>query len=134
MAEEFLTRAFESDIADLARTIEQKRRSIESESGIISESEKEMVRETIAQKRGHIMGVNTTTTVPTKKAQQKSYLDDLSLEDQKTVRSLLSVVEEKGLKRALVEAETKGPYILDVFHDELTDKLYTVLKERGHIT
>jgi hypothetical protein len=50
------------------------------------------------------------------------------------VRTLLSIVEEKGLQTALTEAETKGPYILDVFHDELTDKLYSVLKERGHIT
>lgn len=131
MAEEFVTRAFENDIADLARVVEQKRESVESENGIVSEDQKEVIRATLAQKSE---GLRAETSAAPATQQQKSYLDDLSTDDQNTVRTLLSIVEEKGLQTALTEAETKGPYILDVFHDELTDKLYSVLKERGHIT
>lgn len=133
MAEEFLTKTFENDIADLARVVEQKRQSVERENGIVSEDDKEVVRAALAQKSESLRA--ETSAAPTvSKPQQKSYLDDLSVDDQNTVRTLLSIVEEKGLQRALAEAETKGAYILDVFHDELTDKLYSVLKERGHLT
>ncbi len=133
MAEDFLAHTFESDIAQLARTVEEKRISVEREAGIVPESEKEMVRAALTHEAQSV-GVSTPVAPSVQQDPQKSYLDELSSEDQQTVRELLTLVEEQGIKKALIEAEEKSPYLLDVFHDELTDKLYTVLKERGHIT
>jgi len=121
---------FEADIGELARVVEEKRLSVERKAGIIAETPKEWVRAAITK---HTPPTAPAAARPANQA-QTSYLDDLSIEDQQAVRELLSVVEEKGIKKALAEAEAKTPYLLDVFHDELTDKLYATLKERGLIS
>lgn len=129
MSEEI--KQFETEVTELARAVEEKRLRIEREAGIVAETPKEWVRAAVSE---HVLQNEPSAAARPSSPAQKSYLDDLSAEDQQTIHELLSIVEEKGIKQALAIAKTKSPYLLDVFHDELTDKLYTTLKERGFIS
>jgi NAD-specific glutamate dehydrogenase len=122
---------FETEVTELARAVEEKRQSVEREAGIVAETPKEWVRAAVTE---HVLQNEPSAAARKTSTTSASYLDDLSTEDQQTIHELLSIVEEKGIKQALAVAETKSPYLLDVFHDELTDKLYTTLKERGFIS
>jgi hypothetical protein len=58
------------------------------------------------------------------------YLRDSSLDIKLRVERLLEEVFKKGVEKASEDAVKAGPFILDAFHDALTDKLYDELKKR----
>lgn len=75
----------------------------------------------------------STGQVAVKKGQvgSKSYLDTV---DDATVAKVNAYVAEafkNGIQHTLRQVITEDPFLLDVFHDALTDKLYGELKNRG---
>ncbi len=59
-----------------------------------------------------------------------NYLKDSSDEIKDRVERLVEMVFNQGLEKAVREAVKAGGFILDAFHDALTDKLYDELKKR----
>lgn len=60
----------------------------------------------------------------------KDYPDD---EIKNRVEKLIEMVFNEGLEKAIKEAVKAGGFILDAFHDSLTDKLYDEIKKRNLI-
>ena len=74
-----------------------------------------------------------TTTTKVKKAQvgSKSYLDTVDDATVAKVNGYVAEAFQKGIKATLRKVIAEDPFVLDVFHDVLTDKLYSELKSRG---
>ncbi|MBI1960842.1 MAG: hypothetical protein HYS43_01025 [Candidatus Liptonbacteria bacterium] len=53
--------------------------------------------------------------------------DDVKLEAER----LIDLALHRGVDVAATEARKKSPFVLDAFHDALTDRLYPEFKERG---
>jgi hypothetical protein len=136
--------AVEAEIRQLSQEIDAKRKLLESQKGVYEESgsgDKELVRTALAEKifppSAGSGQVATTTepqaqqTAPAKKADSgASYLDSLDEDTVASVNLLVGAVFTGGLKNAISKAQVQTPYILDAFHDALTDKLYEELKSR----
>lgn len=123
----------ESEIAELTKQIEAKRTVLEQTKGLIEE--KEIVRQVVGEK---ISEASSVATPPPKVSSPKSsgkgsYLDSADEETTEIVNALLAIVFSKGIDVAIKEAQQQPPYILDAFHDALTDKIYDQLKEAGII-
>lgn len=74
-----------------------------------------------------------TTTTKVKKGQvgSKSYLDTVDDATVTKVNEYIALVFQNGIKNTLKKVIEEDPFLLDVFHDALTDKLYGELKARG---
>ena len=62
-----------------------------------------------------------------------AYLKDSSPEIKLKVEQLIGEIFQKGIEKASADAAKFGPFVLDAFHDALTDKLYGELKKRNII-
>lgn len=143
MAEDFSKNMIEAEIAELSKKIEEKRRQLEGKSGIVEE--RELVKSAIVE---HV-GENTTPPLPvtstasTQSSQSKavafdpssgkSYLDYLDEDSRNRVTELVGIVFEKGISAGFKEALHDEPFVIDAFHDVLTDKVLNELKKRGLI-
>lgn len=133
------TPALEAEIAELTRQIEDKRKQLEVESGIISD--REIVASAIAENftaqaaeqaaTTEHSGAPTVQVVSPTDSDYPTYLDSLDETSVATLNSLIAMVPEEGVGKAIAAAATHGPFILDAFHDALVDKLYSELEERG---
>lgn len=124
----------ELEIADLTKQIEAKRKILEASKGIIEE--KEVVRQAVGEKISENSPQFTQKSAsPAKKTggNSVSYLDSADEETSDIVNGLLGIVFSSGIEIAIKEAEKQEPYIMDAFHDALTDKLYEELRSRGII-
>ncbi|MAZ40999.1 hypothetical protein CL654_02690 [bacterium] len=136
MAEEIPRNNFEQEISEISKAIEARRDNLEKEIGIVEEKEiareviKEKIEETIPSSKSSML--RTPQSTPSTDSSE-SYLDTLDETNTQKVVSLVEQMREKGIKKAVAEAQENDPYILDAFHDVLVDKLYDELKERGYI-
>ncbi len=98
-------------------------------------SQKEVVRHTLA--REHAIPKKPVVSAP---APDKAVSDTASLPDyaanaseeaRKTVNDLIALTFEKGIKKGLQEAKDRDPYIVDMYHDALIDKLTEELKQKN---
>lgn len=131
----------EAEIAELSQKIAEKRRQLEAGKGIIEE--REIVKETVGEKISNTVpqafsssASNTGTGATTKASTSvvpsgKSYLDYLDEESRAVVEQLVESVFVNGLDKTLKDLQMQEPYIIDVFHDVLTDKIYSELKNRN---
>lgn len=62
-----------------------------------------------------------------------AYMKQWSDEDKFVAEKLIDIAWHKGIDAAVREAEGEGAFMLDAFHDALTDKLYEDFKRRGLI-
>jgi len=69
----------------------------------------------------------------TKETVLPDYLKDSPPEIKLRVEKLVDLVFHQGIEKTIKEANQAGPFILDAFHDALTDKLYDELKKRNLI-
>jgi hypothetical protein len=145
MAENIIEADLESEIAELTRQIENKKRILEAGHGLNHEataSGKEVVAETIAE---HFYAGNTSVTgtvsnddkptqVPVKPSSvSKDYLDNLTPEVVESINSYVSMISESGIRKTVKLVQSEQPFIIDAFHDALSTRLYDELKQRGVI-
>lgn len=142
----------EAEIADLSQKIAEKRRELEAGKGIVEErsldatEDRELVKSVIGEKISNNVpqassaasAVASATIKPTTSPLSgvpagKSYLDYLDEESRVVVEQLVEAVFTNGLDKTLKGLEMQEPFIIDVFHDVLTDKIYDELKKRGAI-
>ncbi len=127
MLEQNSSAHIEAEIAELSAKIEEKRRILETEQGIVSD------QSVVA---AAIQDFVPTTSLPAHSTQSQttdddSYLDSLPTETEALVKDLVDKVFDRGLRRTLGEARHLAALDLDAFHDTLTDKVYAELKSRG---
>jgi len=144
MAEPTQRGAVEAEIAQLSRQIEEKRRLLEGQHGIVEE--KELVRHVIAEKIGEAIGQAPGSGVPASdpqaaapspasvpvastKSATPTYLDTLDDDTVQKINTLVAAVFEQGLAKTIKTVVEEDPFILDAFHDALVDKLYEELKK-----
>lgn len=60
-----------------------------------------------------------------------SYLKDSPAEIKLEVEKLLEIAIHEGIFEGLKEAQKRGAFVLDAFHDALAHKIYPELKKRG---
>lgn len=75
--------------------------------------------------------VHTQTSVTKGQAGSKSYLDTVDDATVAKVNEYIAKVFQNGIQATIREVIETDPFMLDVFHDALTDKLYGELQARG---
>lgn len=121
----------EADIERLSKEVKEKK----SQPQFQNFSDKDFVKQSVA----------TTITSSTSnfsvqqdfdKIEQEvlpNYMKEASPELKLKVEELVELVFKKGIISAAQEAQKYGPYVVDAFHDAITDKLYEELKKRNLI-
>lgn len=147
MAEIIVTSDLESEIAELSRQIENKKRALEAENGIVRE-EKEVIAETVAEhfytgtapiavttSNGDNNDISDSSkATPIKPASvSKDYLDTLAPEAVEAVNLYVSMIPKDGIRKTVTKVQSEQPFLIDAFHDALVTRLYDELKERGII-
>jgi hypothetical protein len=127
----------ESEIAELSREIEVKRRQLEAERGIVEERElvSAVVAEKISSSPAAISTEQVSNTIPSTVAGAKTddYLAALDDHTVTAVNTLISTIPTEGLNKVITKARQFDPLVLDAFHDALVTKLYAELQTRGLI-
>jgi len=99
---------------------------------------REVVKEHLAPRIYRGLPPKAAAAKPTPRAKPSSptlpdyiekYSDEIRLEAEK----LIDLAWRKGIDAAVGAAEREGAFMLDVFHDALTDKLYEKFQEKGLI-
>ncbi|MBI3632109.1 MAG: hypothetical protein HY225_01540 [Candidatus Vogelbacteria bacterium] len=145
MSEDISKSNIEAEIAELSQKIAEKRKILESGAHIVEE--RDLVKAAVAEKLSNVVPQaqatqSTKATVTTNNTQQitpivvkndsgKSYLDFLDPESRQKVERLVEDVFTKGMEKTFKELEFEEPFVIDAFHDVLTDKLRMELKKRG---
>lgn len=139
MAENFGQANLETEIAELSKQIEAKRRLLESERGVVVE-DKEAVAAVVKEELfpSQAPGAAGTPAAPAPAAKPAAvastdYLDLVDEETAESVNALISQIPEQGFRKTAALAESMSPYYLDIFHDVLTTRLYDELKNRGYL-
>jgi hypothetical protein len=147
MSENIISNDLESEIAELTRQIENKKRALEAENSIVRE-DKEVVAETIAEHFYSTSPASPTAvsddtandddlnsgTVPVKpNSVSKDYLDTLPPETIEAVNTYVAMIPKAGIRQTVNKVQMEQPFIIDAFHDALVTRLYDELKERGII-
>jgi len=142
MAEILTGAGLEAEIAELSRQIEEKKRVLEGQSGIVRE-DKELVSETVAE---HFYPTPANLTAPASVGDDQApanapapvprsvsddYLATLPPEQIEVLNSYVSMVPKDGIKATVNKLMAENPFILDAFHDVLVTRLYDELKTRG---
>ncbi len=122
----------EKDIEKLSREVMEKKNLAEnrecSERDIIKQAITPLVFQIKCQpvkkiNDSHAVSNGEETFLP-------DYLKDSSVEIKLQVEKLVESVFNDGLEKTIKKATTSNAFVLDAFHDALTDKLYNELKTR----
>ena len=130
--DQFNHNIIEKDIERLSKEIAEKRNLPEykevSERELIKQTLQPLVKQAISDKEQATREEKETeeTIIP-------DYLKDSPPEIKLQVEKLIDSVFHQGIEKTVKEANQAGPFILDAFHDALTDKLYDELKKRNLI-
>lgn len=143
---ENISNDIESEIIELNRQLEEKKKQLEAQSGIVEE--KEALAEVVSE---HIYGSTASgvtddeddsnsddkvkTDIPTKRSNKTGgcYLDTLSSEEASRINTYILSVPANGIKKTINQVKNEDPLLIDAFHDALVTKLYDELKSRGLI-
>ncbi|MEK7548937.1 MAG: hypothetical protein AAB496_00365 [Patescibacteria group bacterium] len=123
--------ALEADIERLSKEIVEKRNLLEHK----NLSERELVKQILHPLMEQPLDQQAQTSVaqstaPTGKTILPDYLKDSPEEIKLQVEELVDLVFHQGIMKAVKEAQKAGGFVLDAFHDALTDKLHEELKRR----
>ncbi len=143
MSEHILSNDLESEIAELSRQIEDKKRALEMENGI-SHEEREVVSQAVAEHFYPDFASSDTVSpnnnenpaddvVKPKATLTKDYLDTLVPETVEAVNAYVSMIPREGIRKTINKVQTEQPFLIDAFHDALVTRLYDELKDRGII-
>lgn len=122
--------AFETDIQKLGKEISEKKILPEHK----DVPEREIIRKTIYQ----IAKQQTQPQQQTTKNQQPEiqnqilpdYLKNSSADIKNQVEKLIDFAISHGIEKAIKMASQSSAFVVDAFHDAITDKLYNELKNR----
>lgn len=121
----------EADIERLSKEIAEKRNLLEHKN--LSD------RELIKQALHPLIKPTTNDRRPTTDNNQRpitknqilpDYLKDSPLEIKLQVEKLIDAFFHQGIEKTIKEAQKNNGFVLDAFHDALTDKLHEELKKR----
>lgn len=120
----------EQDIERLSKEVAEKRNLPEYK----ELSEKELIKQTlqplIKQPITQLTQPKVQSIEPTEEAFLPNYLKDSPAEVKLRVEKLVDSVFHQGIEKTVKEAKGGDAFVLDAFHDALTDKLYEELKQR----
>ena len=125
-------RALEADIERLSKEIIEKRKLPEykelSEKELLRQTLQPLIKQQTFQQGGRPPAVQSTA--PVRETILPDYLKDSPAELKIQVEKLIDLVFHQGIRKTAKQARQAGAFILDAFHDALTDKLYDELKKR----
>ena len=127
MPESLSPESVPAELLEISRAIESRRGALESEHGVIEE--KHIVHHVVGEELFEKSA--STLAVP---SPGSHYLDFLDNESLTALNSYIARISELGLKKTLVLVRKENPFLIDAFHDALTDKLYGELKQHGLIS
>lgn len=126
----------ESEIADLSRQIEEKKRVLEASRGIERE-DKALISETVAENfypdTPPVQAPSQSTSVSTTQSTPTDYLTALEPETIEKINAYITLLGKDGIKKTIAQVMQDEPFIIDAFHDALVTRLYDELRERGLI-
>lgn len=118
----------ERDIERLSREVQEKKNLPENK----EKSEKEIIKQTIGpliqQAASDSQGAASDEEV--QESVLPEYLKESPEEIKLEVEKLVDSVFHNGLAKTASRVRKADPFVLDAFHDALTDKLYEELKKR----
>lgn len=120
---EFKPEIKEQDVEILRREVEKHREAPETR-GL---SEQEILKKAIAS-IAPVSGSSSSSTLP---GVLPDYAQSASPEVKLEIEALIEAVFTRGIIEAAREASKSSSFVLDAFHDALTDKLYPELQKRG---
>ncbi|MBZ1348876.1 MAG: hypothetical protein KY053_01410 [Candidatus Liptonbacteria bacterium] len=130
---EIISGSFEKDISEIEEKLQDLKSSPESPLA------REFLKEHIRQKIQIVIpktDLSAKKEISSKKTSDSvfpDYLEDYPEELKLEVERLINIAWNKGIEAAVKTANYQGPFIIDAFHDALTDKLYKKFKEKGLI-
>ncbi len=131
--DQFNHNIIEKDIERLSKEIAEKKKLPEYK----EVPERELIKQTLQPlvKQPSIQASKPTAqpAASTEETIIPDYLKDSPPEIKLQVEKLVDSVFHQGIEKTVKEANQAGPFILDAFHDALTDKLYDELKKRNLI-
>ena len=124
--------ALEADIEKLSKEIADKRQLLEHK-GL---SEREIIKKIIHPIVKQAPIINQQSDVSGKIADTQNqnlpdYLKDAPADIKLQVEKLIDLAMYYGIEKAAKTANQFNAFIVDAFHDAITDKLYDELKNRG---
>ncbi|MEK7162911.1 MAG: hypothetical protein AAB696_01340 [Patescibacteria group bacterium] len=130
MDQNFEHNILEADIERLSKEIAEKRNLLEhknlSDRELVKKSLEPMIRQAPINQQSAISNQQSTAgsqVLP-------NYLKDLPAETKLQVEQLIDLTFHQGIGKVIKRALRASPFILDAFHDALTDKLHDELKKR----
>lgn len=117
----------EKELVQLSREVSEKRNLPEHK----DLSERELIKKSLEPviKQAPI-GASTSDQPIQAGGQAAGDLNNLPAETRIQVEKLISLVFNDGLMRGVKEAKKSDAFVLDAFHDALTDKFYEEMKKR----
>lgn len=125
---EFEHSGLERDIEELEAEIRGRLENRGIERGALKESLHKRIYGVLPPTKEEAQGIKEAAS-----PSLPSYMKDASEEDKLKVEKLIDLAWHKGIDAAVAQARKQGAFILDAFHDALTDKLFNEFKARGLI-
>ncbi len=120
----------EADIKRLSEEISEKRNLFEyknlPERELIKKSLEPMIKQSPANRQP---AVNNQQSIASSQI-LPDYLKDFPTETKLQVEQLIDLTFHQGIEKVINRALRASPFILDAFHDALTDKFHEELKKR----
>lgn len=121
-SQNFEHKALEADIERLSKEIAEKKNRLEYKNF----SEKELVKKSLEPAfQKQIVNFQSVGGA----SQQTGY--NIPSEAKIRVEELVNSLFKQGIEKVVKRARRASPFILDAFHDTLTDKFYEELKKRN---
>ncbi len=132
MSDQLNHNILEQDIERLSLQIKENKNSPEHK----DLSERDLVKKSlglIVQKQILNQPIDFSQSKPIQTTILPNYLIDAPDEIKVRVEKLIDMTLHQGIEKTVEEAQKFGPFVLDAYHDALTDKLHAELKKRNLI-
>lgn len=126
--DQFNHNILERDIERLNKEIAEKR-SLPEHKNL---SERELIKKTLPpiSRQNFNQKTQSADQTTTEKTFLPDYMKNLPAETKLQVEQLIDLTIHQGIEKVIKRAQRASPFILDAFHDALTDKLHEELKKR----
>lgn len=115
--------ALEADIKRLANEVMRHREQPEN----LNTNDRELLKRSIKESRPS----ENAGSPPPSSSPLPQYAKDAPAETKLEIEYLLDLALHEGVQKANNAARNSNPFVVDAFHDALTDKMYPELQRRG---